>query len=131
MKRESIAPKLIAVTVLTSSDDATLASVGVDRSAAEQVALLGALARDAGADGVVCSPLEARKMRDLWGSEALVVTPGVRPANSASDDQSRVTTPAEAIAQGASHLVVGRPITASADPAEAFERILQTLEGAV
>jgi orotidine-5'-phosphate decarboxylase len=124
------APKLIAVTVLTSTDEVTLSSLGVHRSVAEQVGLLGVLARDAGADGVVCSPFEARSMRDLWGSEALVVTPGVRPSNSPPDDQSRVMTPSQAIAQGASHLVIGRPITGAPDPGGALEAILETMEGA-
>ncbi len=121
-------PKVIAVTVLTSTDDAVLSTIGVDRPAGEQVALLGSVARRAGADGVVCSPLEAAAMRELWGSEALIVTPGVRPAGAETQDQSRVMTPAAALAQGASHLVIGRPITAAADPAAAFEQILSTLE---
>ncbi len=123
-------PKLIAVTVLTSTDDAALRSLGVSRSTADQVELLGRIARDAGADGVVCSPHEARAMREAWGGEALIVTPGVRPAGSVADDQSRVMTPAEAIAQGASHLVIGRPITGVPDPAQAFEAIVATMEGA-
>jgi orotidine-5'-phosphate decarboxylase len=123
-------PKVLAVTLLTSTDAATLSSLGITRSVAEQVELLGGVARHAGADGLVCSPREARAMRDAWGSEALVVTPGVRPAGSAADDQSRVMTPAEAIAQGASHLVIGRPVTAASDPAHAFESILATMEGA-
>jgi orotidine-5'-phosphate decarboxylase len=122
-------PKVIAVTVLTSTDDATLARLGVARSAAEQVDLLGGVAREAGADGVVCSPLEAARMRDLWGAEALVVTPGVRPAGSDAGDQARVLTPAEALARGASHLVIGRPITGADDPIEAFEEIVTTMEG--
>lgn len=121
--------KVIAVTVLTSTDDATLTALGVPRPAAEQVDLLGAIARDAGADGVVCSPHEATAMRAIWGSEALVVTPGVRPAGSEPGDQSRIMTPAEAIQSGASHLVIGRPITAAADPAAAFEKIMDSMEG--
>ena len=122
-------PKVIAVTVLTSTDDATLASVGVPRSAAEQVDLLAEVGRRGGADGVVCSPLEAERMRRLWGADALVVTPGIRAVGAAADDQSRVMTPSEAFAKGASHLVVGRAVTGAADPAEAFEKIVASVEG--
>lgn len=118
-------PALIAVTVLTSLDDAALAEMGVGRTAGEQVAALGALARDAGCDGVVCSPGEAAAMRALFGDDGLVVTPGVRPSWADAGDQARVATPAEAIAAGASHLVIGRPITAAADPAVAVRRIVE------
>ncbi|HEY5548853.1 MAG TPA: orotidine-5'-phosphate decarboxylase [Coriobacteriia bacterium] len=118
------APAVIAVTVLTSMDAEALASVGVADSPADQVVGLAALARTAGVDGVVCSPQEAAEMRALLGPDALVVTPGVRPAGSESADQSRVATPAAALAAGASHIVVGRPITGATDPAIAFEKIV-------
>ncbi len=123
------APAVLAVTVLTSTDDRTLRSIGVERSAAEQVELLGTLARASGADGVVCSPLEAAAIREAW-SDALVVTPGVRPPGASIDDQARVMTPAQALSEGASHLVIGRPITAAPDPVTAFEAIVSELEGA-
>ena len=118
-------PSVIAVTVLTSLDDAALVEMGVDRTAAGQVAVLGALAHEAGCDGVVCSPDEAAAMRALFGTDGLVVTPGVRPTWAEAEDQARVATPAEALAAGASHLVIGRPITAAADPAAAVRRIVE------
>ena len=123
------APAVLAVTVLTSTDDAGLAEVGVAHHAAEQVHMLGALARAAGVDGVVCSPREAALMRELLGGDALIVTPGVRPAGSESGDQARVAIPHAALAAGASHLVIGRPITADTDPAQAVKRILDEIEG--
>ena len=114
--------------MLTSTDDAGLAEVGVASSSAEtQVKLLAGLARDAGVDGVVCSPREAALMRALMGEQALVVTPGIRPSWSQTDDQSRVATPAAALAAGASHLVIGRPITTASSPAEAAARIISEL----
>lgn len=122
-------PAVIAVTVLTSMDDQGLHSVGVERGAAEQVGLLARQAADAGADGVVCSPLEAGAMRGLLGAEALIVTPGVRPSGGERGDQSRVATPADALAAGASHLVVGRPITEAADPRSAALSILKEMKG--
>lgn len=120
-------PKIVAVTVLTSLDDAALAEIGVVRGAHDQVALLAGLAAEAGCDGVVCSPQEAEAMRALLGSEATIVTPGVRPAGSAAGDQARTATPAAAIAAGASHLVIGRPITGAADPAAAAKAIVKEL----
>jgi orotidine-5'-phosphate decarboxylase len=121
------APAVIAVTVLTSMDAEALASVGVSDPLADQAAGLAALAKTAGVAGVVCSPQEAADMRALLGPAALVVTPGVRPAGAAPGDQARTSTPAEALAAGASHLVIGRPITGAADPAAAFEAIIQSL----
>jgi orotidine-5'-phosphate decarboxylase len=120
-------PLVVAVTVLTSLDDAALATIGIERPAADQVAMLAGLARDAGCDGVVCSPAEAGAMRALLGPEALVVTPGVRPGGEDAGDQARVATPAEAIAAGASHLVVGRPITGAGDPAAAAKSIMEEM----
>ncbi len=118
-------PAVLAVTVLTSMDDGTLAEIGVDAGASKQVERLAALAARAGVDGVVCSPQEARAMRETLGPEALVVTPGVRPSWAAAGDQARIATPADAIGAGASHLVIGRPITQADDPAAAFSRIIQ------
>ncbi|MDI6713321.1 MAG: orotidine 5'-phosphate decarboxylase, partial [Anaerosomatales bacterium] len=92
--------------------------------AAQPVRLEAALAGDAGCDGVVCSPQEAARMREMLGASALIVTPGVRPAWAAADDQARIATPEAALAAGASHLVIGRPITAVPDPVAALERIV-------
>lgn len=122
------APAVIAVTVLTSMDDETLRSVGVNDTAADQAAGLAALAKTAGASGVVCSPREAADMRALLGPNTLIVTPGVRPTGTDAGDQSRIATPAAAFQAGASHLVIGRPITGAADPAPAFDAIVHDLE---
>ena len=116
-------PLLIAVTVLTSIDEAILHTVGVAGSVAEQVARLAALSADAGLDGVVCSPLEVGVLRAQRGAAFTLVTPGVRPAASGLDDQVRVATPAAAIAAGASYLVVGRPVTQARDPKAALATI--------
>jgi orotidine-5'-phosphate decarboxylase len=116
-------PSVIAVTVLTSMDADTLASVGVGDPPDVQVVGLAALARTSGVDGVVCSPHEAASMRALLGPAAYVVTPGVRPVGADAGDQVRIATPKEAFAAGASHVVIGRPITGAADPAAAFETI--------
>ncbi len=122
-EREVRRPAVLAVTVLTSLDRPALQEVGVERGVDRQVAALAEMAREEGVDGVVCSPREAAAMRALLGPEALVVTPGVRPHWAQTDDQARTATPAEALAEGASHLVIGRPVTAAADPARAFERL--------
>ncbi len=122
-------PAVIAVTVLTSMDAEALASVGIRDAPHAQVAGLAALALTAGIGGVVCSPEEAAEMRALLGEEALVVTPGVRPDWAEKDDQMRVATPAAALAAGASHLVIGRPITGAPDPAAAFERVVSDAQG--
>ena len=123
-------PQVIAVTVLTSMDAAALAEIGVSRPVAEEAAALATLARGTGIDGVVCSPQEAAEMRALLGPDALVVTPGVRPAGADVGDQSRVATPAQAVEAGASHIVVGRPVTQAQDPVEAFEAIAREMAGA-
>lgn len=120
-------PRLIAVTVLTSLTGTDLVQLGVSRPMPVQVEALGNLARLAQLDGVVCSPLEAEIMRELLGEEALVVTPGVRPTWADAGDQARVATPAEALTAGASHLVIGRPVTGADDPAAAFDRIVSEL----
>ncbi|MDO9556852.1 MAG: orotidine-5'-phosphate decarboxylase [Coriobacteriia bacterium] len=118
-------PQIVAVTVLTSLDDAALAEIGCERTSAEQVRALAMLAAETGVDGVVCSPQEAAEMRALLGPDALVVTPGVRPVWAEAGDQARVATPAEALEAGASHLVIGRPITGAKNPAAAVKRIIE------
>jgi orotidine-5'-phosphate decarboxylase len=118
------APKLLAVTVLTSMDAAELNAVGVGDAPATQVLRLARLARTAGIDGLVCSSEEVAAVRTEMGPNARLVIPGIRPASSVADDQRRVATPAQAIARGASMLVVGRPITQAADPAKAAAEIL-------
>lgn len=121
-------PGLIAVTVLTSMEDADLAEIGVGGTAEAQVDRLARLTADCGLDGVVCSAREAAAMRAVFpGENGLVVTPGVRPAGSAPDDQRRVVTPAEAFSAGATSLVIGRPITGAADPGKALEAIVADL----
>ncbi|WP_418740224.1 orotidine-5'-phosphate decarboxylase [Enorma sp.] len=120
-------PKLVAITVLTSMDQEALAQIGIDAPVAEEAARLASLAKVNGIDGIVCSPQEAHAMRQLLGEDALIVTPGVRPAGAALGDQSRVATPAAALEAGASHLVIGRPITSADDPVEACEAIVSEL----
>lgn len=119
----------LGITVLTSMDAATLAATGVQRPLPDQVLSLAAQAREAGISGVVASPREAANLRDLLGPEAFIVTPGVRPAGAELGDQSRVATPARAFSDGASHIVVGRPITKAEDPAAAFDAIADELAG--
>ena len=119
--------RLVAISVLTSMDQAALAEVGIERPIPEEVSILARNSYGAGADGIVCSPQEASQMRGLLGPDALIVTPGVRPAGSAVGDQKRVATPAAAIAAGASKLVIGRPITGVEDPAAAFDAICAEL----
>ena len=119
--------RLVAISVLTSMDEEALASIGVDSPIAEEVSRLARLAVGAGSDGIVCSPQEAAEMRALLGPDALIVTPGVRPAGADVGDQRRIATPSRAIADGASKLVIGRPITAADDPVAAFESIVSEL----
>jgi len=121
------APLVLAVTVLTSMDAAGLRQIGVPDEPQIQVERLARLARQAGVGGIVCSPLEAPLVCPLLGEDAAIVTPGVRPAGSASDDQSRIATPARALELGATHLVIGRPITQASDPAAAARSILASL----
>jgi orotidine-5'-phosphate decarboxylase len=120
-------PLIVAVTVLTSFDHKDLNETGVAGNTLDQVRRLAGLAQASGLDGVVCSPQEAAVLRADLGPDFLLVTPGVRPIWSAADDQKRIMTPAEAMAEGASYLVVGRPITGAADPAEAAARIASEL----
>jgi len=116
-------PLLIAVTILTSMGQADVAEVGLTGSPADNVERLAALAQDAGADGVVCSPMEVAALRAARDPDFVLVTPGIRPQWAVKGDQTRVTTPAEAVELGSSFLVIGRPITAAEDPMAAFERI--------
>ena len=123
-------PLLIAVTQLTSTDQQSMERDLWIREPIDEVVMHYALtARNAGLDGVVCSPLEAGKVHEVCGAGFLTVTPGVRFSDGAKGDQKRVTTPAEAKAIGSDYIVVGRPITASADPAEAYERCVREFVG--
>ncbi len=119
---------LVAVTVLTSMNDAALREVGVNSSVQDQVGRLATLAAECALDGIVCSALEASRLREAV-PELLRVTPGIRPAQYAEDDQRRIMTPAAALASGSDFLVVGRPITAAEDPALALSQILSELPG--
>ena len=117
-------PLVIGVTVLTSMDEAALAEVGTTRPVLEQVVHLARLAKAAGLDGVVASPQEIAAIRDACGPDFQIVTPGIRPAGQAgTDDQARTLTPKDAVAAGATYLVIGRPITAAANPRAAAEAI--------
>lgn len=120
-------PISLGITVLTSMSAEDLSATGVQRPVVEQVAELARQAKQAGLSGVVSSPQEAAMLREILGPEAYIVTPGVRPAGSSLGDQSRVATPHQAFENGASHIVIGRPITESADPAAAFEAIAKEL----
>ena len=122
-------PLLLAVTVLTSLDDAALAATGVPGGAAEQVLRLARLALAAGADGLVCSPLEVALLRAELGPGPKLVVPGIRPAGAALGDQARTLTPQQAVAAGADWIVVGRPITAAPDPAAAAAAIAAAIAG--
>lgn len=121
-------PATLGITVLTSMDADALAATGVTRELADQVRALAAQTQEAGISGVVASPQEASMLRELLGPDAYIVTPGVRPAGADLGDQSRVATPAQAFANGASHIVVGRPITKAADPVAAFEAIAREVD---
>lgn len=118
--------RVVAVTVLTSLDETDLASTGVTSATSDQVVRLARLARDSGVDGIVCSGAEARTLRTLW-PEATIVVPGVRPKGADIADQKRVVTPREALDDGASVIVIGRPITGAEDPAGAVMDIARSL----
>tara|TARA_R100001440_G_scaffold11511_4_gene20473 strand:+ start:2999 stop:3694 length:696 start_codon:yes stop_codon:yes gene_type:complete len=120
-------PLLIAVTVLTSMSDADLTDIGIQVTAEQQVLNLAKLTQKAGLDGVVCSAQEARMLKDALGESFKLVTPGIRPANSATDDQKRVMTPKEAILAGVDYMVIGRPITRSENPEETVAEILASI----
>ncbi|MBQ1914608.1 MAG: orotidine-5'-phosphate decarboxylase [Selenomonadaceae bacterium] len=120
-------PKLIAVTVLTSINAEEWAEMGHTGDIGEQVIRLAELAKKAGLDGVVASPQEAAAIRKACGEDFLIVTPGIRPAGSSLDDQSRISTPSAALRNGATHLVVGRPVRSAEDPRAAAEKIVKEM----
>ena len=120
-------PRIVAVTLLTSMGSRELEEVGLSGAPQEGVARLAELAKRCGLDGVVCSAQEARELRRRCGTGFLLVTPGIRPAGSGRDDQQRIATPEQALADGASYLVIGRPITGAADPLVALREITATL----
>ena len=122
--------RILAVTVLTSYDDADLAAAGYDFTVPELAAERAAQARDIGVDGLVCSGEEAAALRQVVGRGMVLVTPGIRPAGAEAGDQKRVMTPASAIAAGADYLVVGRPIVAAADPKAAADAIVVEIAAA-
>ena len=124
-------PELLAVTVLTSMDAAQLKATGIRRSPAEQVELLARMGLKAGIRGFVCSTHEVAALRTLTGPEGVLVVPGIRSAEASAGDQKRLATPADALRHGASYLVVGRPITQAADPAQAAEAILEEMAEAL
>ena len=123
--------RILGVTVLTSYDDADLAAAGYDFTVSELVAERGAQARDIGVDGLVCSAAEAANLRSVISAGMVLVTPGIRPAGADKDDQKRIMTPATAIAAGADHLVVGRPIVEASDPKAAAEAITAEIVAAM
>jgi orotidine-5'-phosphate decarboxylase len=124
-------PLMLAVTILTSSTEETLREIGIEHSVEEMVPRLARLAQAAGFGGVVASPREIGLIREACGPDFAIVTPGVRPATASTDDQKRVTTPADAIAAGADHLVVGRPIAKAGDPVAAAEAIVEEMAQAL
>ncbi|MBD3634603.1 MAG: orotidine-5'-phosphate decarboxylase [Methylophaga sp.] len=123
------APRLIAVTLLTSMDQQTFDLIGLSGTLAENVVKLACLAKDSGLDGVVCSAQEAPALREELGDAFQLITPGIRPAGSDRGDQHRTMTPAQALAAGSHYLVIGRPVTAAADPMQALREIEQSLNG--
>jgi orotidine-5'-phosphate decarboxylase len=123
-------PLVIAVTLMTSLDEADLKEVGIQGPMEERVVALARLAQDCGLDGVVCSAREIKALRAACGEIFTLVVPGIRPAWAASGDQKRVMTPAQAVAEGADYLVIGRPITGADNPAAAAKRIIEELDSA-
>lgn len=123
----STMPAILGITVLTSMNQHDLDAIGINRSVASQVENLSKLAIDSGISGVVASAMEASSLRCILGKDAYIVTPGIRPRNSETQDQSRIATPKEAFDAGASHIVVGRPITNAEDPISAFTNIVENL----
>ncbi len=121
------APMLIAVTVLTSMDEATLRSLGINRPLPEHVLALAQMTQQAGLSGVVCSAQEASMLKATLGEAFCLVTPGIRPAEASQDDQHRIVTPTQALANGAHYLVIGRPITQAADPIVALTSIINNI----
>ncbi|MBN1882159.1 MAG: orotidine-5'-phosphate decarboxylase [Deltaproteobacteria bacterium] len=127
--RETASPPiLLGVTVLTSYDEAGWKETGFSQGVTDAVPELALRAKDAGLDGVVCSPREVKDLRRLMGKEFVLVTPGIRPSWAEAQDQKRIMTPKEAVAAGSDYLVIGRPITGAADPREAARRVADELE---
>ena len=122
-------PRLLAVTILTSIDEDGWQEIGGKDDIATSVKRLAKLAKEAGIDGTVSSPYEAKEIREMNGPDFLIVTPGIRPTFAVANDQKRFTTPSQALRDGASHLVIGRPITKAADPKEAALKILAEIQG--
>lgn len=129
-RRNQPRPILLAVTVLTSLDEANLREVGLAGPVAERVVSLAALAKEAHLDGVVASPREIQVLRERLGKELVIVTPGIRPAFAAGDmdDQKRVMTAGEAVRAGANYIVIGRPVRLAPDPAAAMEKVIQEIK---
>ena len=123
-------PHLIAVTVLTSMEQSDLTELGISLTPAQQVLKLAALTQQAGLDGVVCSAQEATLLKQQFGKNLMLVTPGIRPASSSQDDQKRVMTPAQALAAGVDYMVIGRPITKAAQPLDALHAIVREISNA-
>ena len=123
-------PLVLAVTILTSLGVEDIREVGFDRTIPEQIAKLAKLAKDSGMDGVVASPLEIELIRETCGKDFKILTPGIRPAFAAVNDQKRIATPAEALRKGADYLVIGRPITAAENRREAFLKIIEECKNA-
>ncbi len=130
VKSQRPRPRLLAVTILTSFTGPELRKIGVNVPMEKMVSRLCGIALEAGCDGVVASPLEAPRLRKEYGKKFLIVTPGVRPAWSAKNDQQRVATPAEAIRNGADYIVVGRPILAAPKPLEAARMVIEEIRRA-
>jgi orotidine-5'-phosphate decarboxylase len=130
VEKQSHRPLLIGVTILTSMNQEALTELGIQCTVEEQVLRLAQLASDAGLDGVVCSAHEVTMLRDNLGGEFKLVTPGIRPDGSNNDDQKRVMTPGQAISAGSDYLVIGRPITQAADPAQALKDISEEISAA-
>jgi orotidine-5'-phosphate decarboxylase len=129
--RPESGPGLLAVTVLTSMDDADLEAAGYRQSAADLVRTRAADARAAGMDGIVCAPTEIAAVRKIIGPDRVIVTPGIRPAGSAAGDQKRIMRPGDAIAAGADYIVVARPVVAAAEPRAAAEAIGREIKAAI
>jgi orotidine-5'-phosphate decarboxylase len=127
LKAGNYSTQLIAVTVLTSMGREDLRDIGLDIEPFEQVKRLAKLTQDSGLDGVVCSAQEAKMLRQDLGAEFALVTPGIRPAGANADDQKRIVTPKQAMLDGSTHLVIGRPITQSENPSQTLQDILATL----
>ena len=121
-------PKLLAITALTSFDDENWSAIGGSLPISDHVVKLAKLAKEAGVDGVVASPLEAKLIREACGEDFLIVTPGIRPSFAATNDQKRIATPSSALQDGASRIVVGRPITQAENPQEAVRLIVEEME---